>query len=145
MNLSVSDVENYLEAVKCAVKAHRYRLDMNAKRPDNRKLFQTYSLTEEDAENIILDLNVMDFSDAVPNEHVGFEHETLYIFGKEVLLIERYGTAEKLVPLYIKFNKLDNEHYARTKGLLHRMPQRNKLHPEENQNQPDHPGKGIYF
>ena len=37
------------------------------------------------------------------------EHETLYIFGKEVLLIERYGTAEKLVPLYIKFNKLDNE------------------------------------
>ena len=37
MNLSVSDVENYLEAVKCAVKAHRYRLDMNAKRPDNRK------------------------------------------------------------------------------------------------------------
>ena len=109
MNLSVSDVENYLEAVKCAVKAHRCRLDMNAKRPDNRKLFQTYSLTEEDAENIILDLNAMDFSDAVPNEHVGFEHETLYIFGKEVLLIERYGTAEKLVPLYIKFNKLDNE------------------------------------
>ena len=109
MNLSVSDVENYLEAVKCAVKARRYRLDMNVKRPDNRKLFQTYSLTEENAENIILDLNAMDFSDAVPNEHVGYEHETLYIFGKEVLLIERYGTAEKLVPLYIKFNKLDNE------------------------------------
>ena len=109
MNLSVSDVENYLEAVKCAVKARRYRLDMNVKRPDNRKLFQTYSLTEEDAENIILDLNAMDFSDAVPNEHVGYEHETLYIFGKEVLLIERYGTAEKLVPLYIKFNKLDYE------------------------------------
>ena len=109
MNLSVSDVENYLEAVKCAVKAHRYRLDMTAKRPDNRKLFDTYLLTMRDAENIILDLNAMDFSDAVPNEHVGYEYETLYIFGKEVLLIERYGTAEKLVPLYIKFNKLDNE------------------------------------
>ena len=109
MNLSVSDVENYLEAVKCAVKAHRYRLDMNVKRPDNRKLFDTYLLTMRDTEKIILDLNAMDFSDAVPNEHIGFEHETLYIFGKEVLLIERYGTAEKLVPLYIKFNKLDNE------------------------------------
>ena len=109
MNLSVSDVENYLEAVKCAVEAHRYRLDLNAKRPDNRKLFRTYLLTEEDTENIILNLNAMDFSDAVPNEHIGFEHETLYIFGKEVLLIERYGTAEKLVPLYIKFNKLDND------------------------------------
>ena len=120
MNLSVSDVENYLEAVKCAVKAHRYRLDMNAKRPDNQKLEEkareekNWEVADKirtafDAENIILDLNAMDFSDAVPNEHAGFEHETLYIFGKEVLLIERYGTAEKLVPLYIKFNKLDNE------------------------------------
>ena len=80
MNLSVSDVENYLEAVKCAVKAHRYRLDMNAKRPDNRKLFDTYLLTIRDAENIILDLNAMDFSDAVPNEHAGFEHDGIFVF-----------------------------------------------------------------
>ena len=109
MNLSMSDVEAYLAVVKRAVRAHRYRLDMNIKRPDNRKLFETYLLTLKDAENIILDLSVTDFSDAVPNEHVGFEYETLYIFGKEMLLTERYGTAEKLVPLYIKFNKLDNE------------------------------------
>jgi len=33
----------------------------------------------------------------------------------------------------------------KSEGLLHRMPQRNELHPEENQNQPDHPGKGVYF
>lgn len=109
MNLSVADIENYLEAVKCAVKAHRYRFDMNLRRPDNRKLFEMYLLTMKDVENIIQNLNAMDFSDAVPNEHVGFEHETLYVFGKEVQLIERYGKEEKLVPLYIKFNKLDNE------------------------------------
>ena len=110
MNLSMSDVEAYhLTAVKRAIRTHRYRLDMNVKRPDNRKLFQTYLLSEKDTEDIILDLTATDFSDAVPNEHVGFEYETLYIFGKEVLLTERYGTAEKMVPLYIKFNKLDNE------------------------------------
>jgi hypothetical protein len=109
MNLSVADIENYLETVKCAVKAHRYRFDMNLRRPDNRKLFEMYILTMKDIENIIQNLNAMDFSDAVPNEHVGFEHETLYVFGKEVQLIERYGKEEKLVPLYIKFNKLDNE------------------------------------
>lgn len=108
MKPSMSDVEIYLAAVKCAVRAHRYRLDMNIKRPDNRELFRTYLLTEKDVENIILALTAMDFSDAVPNEHVGFEYETLYIFGKEVLLTERFGSAEKLVPLYIKFNKLDN-------------------------------------
>lgn len=109
MNLSVADIENYLEAVKCAVKAHCYRFDMNLRRPDNRKLFEMYILTMKDVENIIQNLNAMDFSDAVPNEHVGFEHETLYVFGKEVQLIERYGKEEKLVPLYIKFNKFDNE------------------------------------
>ena len=108
MNPSISDVENYLAAVKLAIKSHRYRLDMNIKRPDNRKLFQTYLLTEKDVENIILDLTAMDFSDAVHTDHVGFEHETLYIFGKTVLLTERFGSAEKLVSLYIKFNKLDN-------------------------------------
>ncbi len=104
----IHNVENYLAAVKLAIKSHRYRLDMNIKRPDNRKLFQTYLLTEKDVENIILDLTAMDFSDAVHNDHVGFEHETLYIFGKTVLLTERFGSAEKLVSLYIKFNKLDN-------------------------------------
>ena len=82
---------------------------MNLRRPDNRKLFEMYILTMKDVENIIQNLNAMDFSDAVSNEHVGFEHETLYVFGKEVQLIERYGKEEKLVPLYIKFNKLDNE------------------------------------
>ncbi len=109
MNLSMSDVESYLATVKCAVKAHRYRLDMKSNRPDNRKLFQTYLLTEKDVENIILDLTAMDFSDAVSNKHVGFEHETLYIFGKDILMTGRFCSAEKLVPLYIKFNKLDNE------------------------------------
>lgn len=109
MPLSLSEVENYLVAVKRAVKAHRYRLDMNANRPDNRKLFQNYLLTEKEAEKIILSLTAFDFSDAVANEHVGFEHEMLYIFGKTVPLTERFGTREKQVPLYIKFNKLENQ------------------------------------
>lgn len=42
------------------------------------------------------------------NEHRGFEHELLYIFGKDVKLVERFGNSDKLVSLYIKFNKLEN-------------------------------------
>ena len=38
----------------------------------------------------------------------GFEHEKLYVFGKDVIPLERNGTEEKTVPLYIKFNKLEN-------------------------------------
>lgn len=50
----------------------------------------------------------MDFSGILRNEHKGFEHEQLYVFGKDVILLERNGTEEKTVSLYIKFNKLDS-------------------------------------
>jgi hypothetical protein len=51
---------------------------------------------------------VDDFAEVRQNEHKSFEHEQLYIFGKEVELLERIGHAKKIVSLYIKFNKLDN-------------------------------------
>lgn len=63
---------------------------------------------EARAKEIILSLTVMDFSDILQNEHKGFGHERLYVFGKDVTLLERNGTEEKTVSLYIKFNKLEN-------------------------------------
>ena len=65
-------------------------------------------IDEAKAKEIILDLGVMDFSEILQNEHKGFEHERLYVFGKDVILLERNGTEEKTVSLYIKFNKLEN-------------------------------------
>lgn len=53
-------------------------------------------------------LTATDFSEVRHNEHRGFEHELLYIFGKDVKLVERFGNSDKLVSLYIKFNKLEN-------------------------------------
>lgn len=60
------------------------------------------------AKEIILSLTEMDFSEILQNEHKGFEHEKLYVFGKDVNLLERNGTEDKKVSLYIKFNKLEN-------------------------------------
>ena len=57
---------------------------------------------------IILSLTAMDFSEILQNEHKGYEHEMLYVFGKDVRLLERNGSEEKTVSLYIKFNKLEN-------------------------------------
>lgn len=57
---------------------------------------------------ILLSLTVEDFSERKQNEHTGYEDERLYIFGKDVSLMERFGTGERLVPLYIKINKLKN-------------------------------------
>jgi hypothetical protein len=109
-NITQEEIEEYLSDVKKAVSEDRYRLDRNSRRQDNIDLFINYVIDESKAKDIILSLEVMDFSEIVQNEHVGFEHEMLYIFGKDVQLLERTGTEEVTVSLYIKFNKLENNY-----------------------------------
>ena len=108
MDIDKKDIELYLSEVKEAVENGRYRLDRNARRQDNINLFLDYVINEAKAREIILSLTEMDFSGILRNEHKGFEHEQLYVFGKDVILLERNGTEEKTVSLYIKFNKLDS-------------------------------------
>ncbi len=108
MKIDVKDIEQYLSEVKEAVKNNRYRIARNANRQDNINLFLDYVIDEAKAKDIILSLSVMDFSGILQNEHKGYEHEHLYVFGKDVILLERNGTEEKAVSLYIKFNKLEN-------------------------------------
>lgn len=108
MSINKKDIEQYLSEVKDAVRNDRYRLDRNSKRKDNINLFLDYVIDEAKAKDIILSLTIMDFSEILQNEHRGFEHERLYVFGKDVVLLERNGTEEKTVSLYIKFNKLEN-------------------------------------
>lgn len=107
MNFDIKDIEQYLANVKEAVENDRYRLDRNARRQDNINLFLDYVIDESEAKQIILSLTAMDFSMVLQNEHKGYEHEKLYVFGKDVTLLERNGSEEKIVPLYIKFNMLD--------------------------------------
>ena len=107
MDIDKKDIELYLSEVKEAVENGRYRLDRNARRQDNINLFLDYVINEAKVREIILSLTEMDFSGILRNEHKGFEHERLYVFGKDVILLERNGTEEKTVSLYIKFNKLD--------------------------------------
>lgn len=104
------DVEEYLTKVKAAIRSDRYRIDRNSRRQDNVELFQNYILSESSSKDILLSLTAYDFVKAVPNEHVGFEHEILYIFGKDVTLLQRFGNQEEVVSLYIKFNQLENQY-----------------------------------
>lgn len=108
LNIDKKDIEQYLSEVKDAVEKDRYRLDRNARRQDNINLFLDYVIDEAKAKEIILNLTAMDFSEILQNEHKGFEHERLYVFGKDITLLERNGTEEKTVSLYIKFNKLES-------------------------------------
>ena len=108
MLINKKSIEQYLEDVKAAVRNNRYRIDRNKNRLDNLNLFTDYLIDEAKAKKILLNLDVMDFSAILRNEHAGFERELLYVFGKDVRLLERYGTKEKTVSLYIKINKLEN-------------------------------------
>lgn len=108
LKLSKEEIERYLEDVKNAVRNKKYRLDRNINRSDNNDLFYDYVIDNEMAEKIILNLTAMDFSERLNNEHKGYEHELLYVFGKDVELLERFGSKKETVSLYIKFNKLTN-------------------------------------
>ena len=101
MNIERESIEQYLLEVKESVKKDKYRLDHNSRRQDNIKLFLDYVIDEAKVKEVILDLDTQDFSTIL-------QHEKLYVFGKDITLLERNGTEEKTVSLYIKFNKLEN-------------------------------------
>lgn len=108
MDVTLQDIETYLSEVKDVVKNDRYRIDRNNRRRDNLDLFLNYIIDEAKAKEILLSLTAADFSEIRKNQHKGFEYELLYVFGKDVSLLERVGTEVKTVSLYIKFNKLEN-------------------------------------
>lgn len=107
MNVTKSDVEQYLSDVFAAVNAGRYQISPRQK---NQDIYMDYVFTEEDAKEVILSLTAYDFSDAVQNDHPQHPEEILYIFGKDINLMPRYGDSEEKVSLYIKFNKLTNQY-----------------------------------
>ena len=74
---------------------------------NKRVKFLDYVIDEAGAREILLSLESIDFSCILQNEHKGFEQERLYVFGKEVSLLERNGIEETVVPLYIKMNNLE--------------------------------------
>ncbi len=107
MHFDEKDIEIYLQGVWKAIDAGKYQI---APRSKNRELLTDYIISEEEELNIIKKLTPMDFSNAVPNDHRGREDEILYIFGKDIDLLERFGDQEKNVSLYIKFNKISDQY-----------------------------------
>lgn len=104
-----SEIEEWLDQMKQMIRNDRFKIEMNQNRVGNIKLFQEYLINEENVKSILLNLTVNDFCEKVQNEHVGFRHEWLYIFGKEISLLKRYEDEDTIVPLYIKLNMLENK------------------------------------
>ncbi len=105
LEITREEVGKYLCDVKTSVKADRYEI---APRPRNQSIYIDYVFSERLTKEILLDLEVDDFSDAVQNDHPQHPEEILFIFGKEVELLPKEGGEAEKVALYIKFNKLEN-------------------------------------
>lgn len=106
--MTTDDIDLYLCEIKEYIKKGSYRIERNSKRQDNINLFDSYIIDETYVKEILLSLKSIDFSQKLNNKHKGFEHEKLYVFGKDVELLERYGNSKKVVSLYIKLNKIDH-------------------------------------
>lgn len=109
LEITRMEVEKYLNRVKVAVEKDNYRIEINKNRSDNRNLFVDYVLSEVRIKEILLSLTVDDFSERRKNNHRGFENEILYIFGKEIKALERFGEDYKAINLYIKLNLIADD------------------------------------
>lgn len=107
MEVSRNEVERYLLDVKAAIHCGRYQVSQRRK---NQELYIDYLFSDTLCKEILLSLEVNDFSNAVQNDHPQHPEEVLYIFGKEVSLLPKFGNEEENVSLYIKFNKLSNQY-----------------------------------
>ena len=108
MKIGLKDIEQYLSDVKDAVENNRYRIARNSKRQDNIDLFLDYVIDEAKAKEILLSLAPIDFSGILQNVHKGYEYERLYVFGKDVTLLERTGPGDKLDTSDTQLNKPQN-------------------------------------
>ena len=86
MKISKREIAVYLAEVKNAIQNDQYRIEGNVHRQDNIDLFLAYIIDERKAKEILLDLTVEDFSEIRQNTHKGYEHEQLYVFGKDIEL-----------------------------------------------------------
>ena len=104
-----SEINDYLGEAKKLILDGKFRIALNSNRLTNLSLFDEYLINEESVKSILLNLTVYDFCEKVQNKHANFNHEWLYVFGKEIDLIKRFEEKSEMVPLYIKFNKVEDK------------------------------------
>lgn len=99
-------IEDYLAEVRQKIKIGLCRFALNKNRQDNIDLLVDYVITKSEVKEIISTLNYIDFSEILQNDHKGYEHEFLYVFGKTVVLKRKKNKKFVDVPLYIKINNV---------------------------------------
>lgn len=56
MEVTIADIEKYLEEVRTAINTGKYRVEMNDRRQENQDLFMDYIIDEAKRKEILLSL-----------------------------------------------------------------------------------------
>lgn len=94
-----SEINDYLGEAKKLILDGKFRIALNSNWLTNLSLFDEYLINEESVKSMLLNLTVYDFCEKVQNKHANFNHEWLYVFGKEIDLIKRFEEKSEMVPL----------------------------------------------
>lgn len=100
MQITKQEVVKILEKVKACVQKGLYRISINPNRKENEIFIDEYRLTTKKQKDMILSLDIDDFSKIEKDKNNNIE--ILYFFGKEYELNHRDRGIES-VETYIKF------------------------------------------
>lgn len=92
-----SEIIDYLSSAKKLIVQNKFSIALNSNRMTNLSLFDEYLIDDERIKIILLDLTEDDFCEKVQNKHVKFQHEWLYIFGKEISLMKWFLYISSLI------------------------------------------------
>ena len=95
-----------LDTIKDCIRENRYVISKNENRQENIDFINEYNLTSKKQNEILLTIEPEDFCHKLQNTNLGFEHEILYVFCPQIILVNFSGE-EELVDIYTKFNIID--------------------------------------
>ena len=107
VNYKREEVATVLETIQTCVAGDKFILSTNISRTENLEFTDKYNLTVARIKDIIAKIEIEDFCYGLHNEHVGYEHEVLYVFCPQVEL--SYGEKTEAVDIYTKFNIINGE------------------------------------
>lgn len=98
------EIEILLKKIKKNITTNGYLVLSN--RGKNIEFCKNYAINSKILKNIINKLTVEDFSLILPNEHLGYENEKLYVFAPKLKLIDLKGQRQDM-QVYLKINYIE--------------------------------------
>ncbi len=102
-NHSREEIDQILDRIQNCIRNGRYTISLNEHRQENIDFINEYNLSSKRQKEILLNINTEDFCHSLQNTKKGYEYETLYVFSKNISLLDIYGNKEN-VDIYTKFN-----------------------------------------